>query len=154
MSLINPGGTTVLTAKLFAALAGIICSFAFLGREHVLRHQNLSISIGHTVLGPYYSQLFGALACAILAFAYFGVARWLQNPPNQSIGLVSFGLAFLALGVWLISGLFITGASSPNHRLIALLFAAILSFFVGLVLSTVNVAFAVFQRLGAGWRDK
>jgi hypothetical protein len=150
MSLINPGGPTVLTARLFAALAGIIFSFAFLGREHVLRHQNLSISIGHTVFGPYYSQLFGALVCAILAFAYFGVARWLRNPPNQSIGLVSFGLVFLALAVWLISGLFNTGASSPSHRLIALLFAAILSFFVGLVLSTVNVAFAVFQRLGTG----
>ena len=89
MSLIDPGGTTVLTAKLFAALAGIILSFAFLGREHVLRHQNLSISIGHTILSPYYSQLFGALACAILAFAYFGVARWLRNPPNRTIGLVS-----------------------------------------------------------------
>jgi hypothetical protein len=150
MSLINSGGKTVLPAKLFAALAGIIFTFAFLGREHVLRHQNLSISIGHTVLGPYYSQLFGALACAILAFAYFGAARWLRNPPNQSIGLVSFGLVSLALGVWLISSLFITGASSPNHRLLVLLFVAILSFLVGLVLSTVNVAFAVFQRLGAG----
>ena len=59
---------TVLTAKLFAALASMIFFFAFLGREQVLRHQNLSINIGHTVLGPYYSQLFGALACAILAF--------------------------------------------------------------------------------------
>jgi hypothetical protein len=46
---------TVLTAKLFAALAGMIFFFAFLGREQVLRHQNLSINIGHTVLGPYYS---------------------------------------------------------------------------------------------------
>jgi RsiW-degrading membrane proteinase PrsW (M82 family) len=73
MSLINSGGKTVLPAKLFAALAGIIFTFAFLGREHVLRHQNLST-----------------------------------------------------------------------------LFVAILSFLVGLVLSTVNVAFAVFQRLGAG----
>ena len=107
----------MLTAKLFAALAGIIFSFAFLGREQVLRHQNLSISIGHTLFGPYHSQLFGALACAILAFAYFGVARWLRNPPNQSIGLVSFALVSLALGVWLISSLFITGASSPSHRL-------------------------------------
>jgi len=140
----------VLTAKLFAALAGMIFFFAFLGREQVLRHQNLSINIGHTVLGPYYSQLFGALACAILAFAYFGVARWLRNPPNQSIGLVSFALVSLAIGVWLISSLIFTGASAPNHRLIVLLFVAILSFLVGLVLSTVNVAFALFQRLGAG----
>ena len=140
----------MLTAKLFAALAGMIFFFAFLGREQVLRHQNLSINIGHTVLGPYYSQLFGALACAILAFAYFGVARWLRNPPNQSIGLVSFALVTLAIGVWLISSLIFTGASAPNHRLIVLLFVAILSFLVGLVLSTVNVAFALFQRLGAG----
>ena len=140
----------MLTAKLFAALAGMIFFFAFLGREQVLRHQNLSINIGHTVLGPYYSQLFGALACAILAFAYFGVARWLRNPPNQSIGLVSFALVSLAIGVWLISSLIFTGASAPNHRLIVLLFLAILSFLVGLVLSTVNVAFALFQRLGAG----
>ena len=140
----------MLTAKLFAALASMIFFFAFLGREQVLRHQNLSINIGHTVLGPYYSQLFGALACAILAFAYFGVARWLRNPPNQSIGLVSFALVSLAIGVWLISSLIFTGASAPNHRLIVLLFVAILSFLVGLVLSTVNVALALFQRLGAG----
>ena len=140
----------MLTAKLFAALAGMIFFFAFLGREQVLRHQNLSINIGHTVLGPYYSQLFGALACAILAFAYFGVARWLRNPPNQSIGPVSFALVSLAIGVWLISSLIFTGASAPNHRLIVLLFLAILSFLVGLVLSTVYVAFALFQRLGAG----
>ena len=150
MSLMNHRGTTVLTAKLFAALAGISFSLAFLGRKQVLPHQNLSISIGHTVFGPYYSQLFVALACAILAFAYFGVARWLRNPPNQSVGLVSFALVSLPLGVWLISSLFITGASSPSHRLLILLFAAIFSFLLGLVLSTVNVAFAVFQRLGTG----
>jgi hypothetical protein len=136
----------VLSAKLFAALAGIVLTFALLGREQVVPHQNLGLSVGRIVLGPYYWQLFGAMACAILAFAYFGVARWLWHPPDQPIGLVSFVLVSIALVILLISSFFITSTSSPSRRLLIPLFAAICSFLLGLVLSAVNVAWAVWRQ--------
>jgi len=136
----------VLNARLFAALAGIALLFAFMDKEPVFGRANLLLSVGRFAFGPFYWQLFVALICAVFALAYFGVLRLTQRPANKMVGLVSVFLVAGAFVVWLISSFVTTSGSPPGHRLLILLFAAIFSFLLGLVLSAANIAWVLFRR--------
>ena len=76
----------MLTAKLFAALAGMIFFFAFLGREQVLRHQNLSINIGPSSarIIPNFSERWRALFWPSLILALLDGCGILPTNPLAS----------------------------------------------------------------------
>ena len=114
-------------------------------KEHLFGRANLLLSIGRFAFGPFYWQLFVTLICAVFALAYFGVLRLTQRPANQMVGLVSFFLVAGAFVVWLISSFVPTSGSLPSHRLLILLFAAIFSFLLGLVLSAANIAWVLLR---------
>lgn len=131
----------MLNAKLFAALAGILLFVAFLGREKVLPHMNLWLRVGNISLGPFYWQLFGALVCGILAFAYFSVARLIHRPPSQHLGLVAFSLVAAACAAWLIASFLTRTNSPPDSWLVVVPIAAIFGFGSGVALAVVNLAY-------------
>jgi hypothetical protein len=136
----------VLNAKLFAGLAGIALVVAILGMVRVLPRANLGLHVANIGFGPFYWQLFVALACAVFGFAYLGVGRLTQHPLNQMAGLVSFFLVAAAFVVWLVSSFLTTSDSLPSRQLVILLFAAILSFLFGVALSAVNVAWVLVRK--------
>lgn len=137
----------MLTARLFATLAGIWAILAFLARGRLVPVRNLYLHFTNITLGPYYWQLLGALVCTIFAFIYFAAARWIARPLNQSMGLVSFTFIALAFIVWLVVGSFIQRDSQPSTWQIGALFGAIFGFMFGCALSGVNLAWTLFRSL-------
>ena len=132
----------MLSAKLFAGLAGIAFVIALLGRLRVLPRASLWLSVGNVAFGAPYWQLFIVLVCGFFGFAYFGVVRLTQRPLNQTTGLIGFLLVAFGSVVWLIAG-FLTKANLPRtNRFPVILFVAIASFILGVVFSTANVVWS------------
>lgn len=136
----------MLIAKLFAGLAGIAFVVAILCRVRVLPHANLYLHIANIGFGAFYWQLFIGLVCAGFGFAYFTFVRLTQRPLNQTTGLAGFFLVAFASVVWLISSFRTTNDSLLSRWLVILLFAAIFSFLLGVVISAANVAWVFLQK--------
>jgi hypothetical protein len=141
---------TVLIAKLFTGLAGIVFVVAILGRVRILPHPNLLLWAGNTAYGPFYWQLFIALVCVGFGFAYFGFVRLTQRPLNQTAGLTGFFLVAFASVVWLISSFLTTKVSRMSRSMVILIFVAAFSFMLGVVLSAANLAWIFLRRIGNG----
>ena len=136
----------VLNVRLFAGLAGTAFVIAILWRVHVLLPTNLDLRVANISFGAFYWQIFIALVCALFGFTYFGVVRLTQGALNEKVGLLGFFLVAFAFVVWLISSFALTIDSPPGLRLVILLFAAIFSFFSGVVLSTANVVWVLLRK--------
>jgi hypothetical protein len=135
----------MLTARLFAALAGTLAILAFLARGRLIPSINLYLHFTYIGLSSYYWQLLGASVCAIFAFIYFAAAGWLVRPLNQSMGLVSFTFIALAFVVWLFVG-FLIGRDAPASTWqIGALFGAIFGFMLGSALFAMNVVWTLFR---------
>jgi hypothetical protein len=134
----------MLSAKLFAGMAIVVFSSAILGRANALPRMNLLLSVGSTAIGPYYWQLLVLLICTVLAAAYFSFFHWTRNPANPTVGVISFLLIAAAVAVWMIFG-FLFERHSETRGQIGVLFLAMLSFSIGLLLSTVNVVWAAIR---------
>lgn len=138
-------GARMLTARLFAALAGILAILASLRRGQLLPSMDLYFHSTYIVLSPYHWQLLGALVCAIFAFISFAFAQWMARPLNQSMGLVSFTFIALAFIVSLTVGFFIRRDSSPSFLQIGALFGVIFGFMFGCALFAVNVVWTLLR---------
>ena len=136
----------MLSAKLFAVLAIVVFSSAILGRVNVLPRMNLLLIIGSTAIGPYYWQLLIVLISTVLAAAYFSFFHWTRNPANPTVGIISFLLIAAAVAVWMIFG-FLFAKHSWNRGQIGVPFLAMLSFSIGLLISTVNVVWAAIRNV-------
>lgn len=88
------------SAKLFAGLAILALGFAFAGPSHasVLYTPTATLIFDPS---PRHLQLFTALVSTISTLAYFAVARWSSQSPNNSLSIVHFVL--FATGVYLIA---------------------------------------------------
>jgi hypothetical protein len=139
----------MLTAKLFAVLASILFIFALLGRVQILPSTHLYFPVKDRVFGPYYWQFFGAIACALFAFVYFAVGRWMPRLLNPSIGLVSFILIAVAFLVWLTAGFFMKSAARVDSWLLVTLLGAKFSFFLGSALVALVAGWVSFCLLRA-----
>jgi hypothetical protein len=87
------------SAKLFAGLAILALGFAFASS-----HPSVMYTPTATIVfdpSPRQLQLFAALVSTISALAYFAVARWSSQSPNNSLSIVHFVL--FAAGVYLIA---------------------------------------------------
>lgn len=134
----------MLTARLFAGLAGVLAALAFFTRVRLLPPMNLYLHATYIVLSRYGWQLFGALVCSIFAFIYFAAAQWMARPLSQPMGLFSFAFIALAFIVWLILG-FLIGDSRQSIWQIGALFEAIFGFIFGCALFAVNAAWTLFR---------
>jgi hypothetical protein len=136
---------TVLSAKLFAGLAGLAFVIAVLGRVHVLPRANLWLTVANVSFGTFYTHLFIAVVCVVFSFAYFGIVRLMQHPLNQTTGLIGFFLVAVASVVWLSLSFLATSDSLRTHGLVIVLFAAIFSFILGVALSVANLAWVLLR---------
>jgi len=139
----------MLIAKLFAVLATILFIFALLGRAQLLPTMHLYFPISDRVFGPYYWQLFGAIACGFFAFIYFAIDRWSPRLLNPSAGLLSFVLVAVAFLVWLTTGFLIKSSARLDSRLVVILLGAKVSFFLGSALVALVAGWASFCLLRA-----
>ena len=137
----------MLSAKLFAGLAGLAFVAAILGRVHMLPRANLSLNVGNVSFGAFYWQLFIFLISAFFGLAYFGLARLTQRPLSPTTGVVGFILIALASVVWLISSFFMGISSRSSDRLAIYLFASMACFIVGVAVSAANLAWALARSL-------
>ena len=136
----------MLSAKLFAGLAGLAFVIAALSRMHILPRANLWLTVGHVSFGAFYWQLFLALVCAVFSLAYFGIVRWMQHPLNQTTGLIGFFLVAVASVICLSSSFLATNDSLQSHGLVIALFASIFSFMLGEVLTAADLAWVLLRK--------
>jgi hypothetical protein len=129
------------TAKLFTVLSTALLILALLGRARLVPSMNLYFPIKDRVFGPYYWQLFGAVACAFFAFVYFAIGKWMPGSVKPFVGIVNFVLIAVAFLVWVLAGFLLKSSGRVDNWLIVTLLGAMLSFFLG----------AVFVALVAGW---
>jgi len=134
----------MLIAKLFAGLAIVVFSAAILGRVSLLPRMNLLLTLGSVAIGPYYWQLLVVVICTVLSVVYFSFSYWARNPASPAAGIISFLLIAASVVVWIIFG-FLFAGHPWTHRQVVVLFLAMLSFFVGLLLSTMNVLWAAMR---------
>ena len=101
------------SAKIFAGLAILALGFALAGPSHlsVLYTPTATIVFDPS---PRPLQLFTAVVSTISALAYFAVARWSSQSPNNSLSIVQFVL--FATGVYLIAVAIMGFADLANLR--------------------------------------
>lgn len=134
----------MLSAKLFGLLGAIVFVVAVLGRLGVLPFAPMGLDISGIAYGPLFWQTFAAVVCAALALSYFVTSRTATHPPNQIVGIASFALVTLALLIMTIEGLLSEMLFRRFEFLIWCFFAAMFAFLIGVVLSALNLAWAVF----------
>jgi hypothetical protein len=122
------------TAKLFTVLSTALLILALLGRIRLIPSMNLYFPVKDGVFGPYYWQLFGAVACAFFAFVYFAIGKWMPRSIEPFVGIANFILIAVAFLVWVVAGFFLKNSGRLDKWLIVTLIGARLSFFLGSVL--------------------
>jgi hypothetical protein len=134
----------VRSAKLFTVVAVAVFVAALLTRYGLL-HGTLGVHMFAVSIGPTYWMGFATIVCASLALCYFAVARSTAQPASELLGIISFALIALALIV-MIAGNAATDQAGPQFdTLVWMIIAAMFAFLVGVVLSAVNLAWAVFR---------
>ncbi len=133
----------MLLAKLLGGLAIILAVFALAAVVRRLPTQDLYFYDVYIVLSPSGFLILDALACGILAVLFFTISRWTLRPPNQLVGLVSFGLIVVSLLI-LFAANFLIGKDLPPHdsQLYAL-FGGLYGFLLGLALLAANLAWTL-----------
>ena len=131
----------MLNAKLFGAIASVALIVAILGRVRVLPRMNLYLLVGHVSVRPFLWQLYVASSCAILALGYVGTDRLARNPASQTIGLISLVLVTIAFADWMVLS-FLAGRGYLEGLMAANAIAKI-SFYAGLLLSVLNIGWAL-----------
>ncbi len=134
------------SAKLFGALGAIVFVVAILGRFGVLPFSPMGLDFSGVAYGPFYWQTFSAVVCAALALSYLGVARTATHPPNQIAGVASFAIVALALLAMTVESLLSARFFARFELLVWIFFAAMFAFLIGVVLSALNLAWAVFRK--------
>jgi len=122
------------TAKLFTVLSTALLILALLGRTRLVPSMNLYFPIKDRVFGPYYWQLFGAVACAVFAFVYFAIGKWMPRSIKPFVGMANFILIAVAFLIWVIAGFLLKNSGQRDNWLIVTLLGAMFSFFLGSVL--------------------
>jgi hypothetical protein len=136
----------MLSAKLFGALGAIVFVVAILGRLGILPFSPMGLAIAGVAYGPFYWQTFAAIVCAALALSYVGIARTATHPPNRLVGIASFALVALALFTMIVESFVSDRLFQRFESMIWIFFAAMFAFLVGVVLSALNLAWAVFRQ--------
>jgi hypothetical protein len=136
----------MLSAKLFGGLGAIEFLVAILGHYGILPCSPMGLDFAGIAYGPFYWQTFAAIVCAALALSYVGIARTATHPPNRLVGIASFALVALALLTMTAESLVSDKFFQRFELLVWIFFAAMFAFLVGVVLSALNLAWAVFRQ--------
>ncbi len=136
----------MLSAKLFGGLGAVVFAVAILGRYGILPFVPMGLGISGVAYGPFYWQTFSAVVCAALALSYLAIARTATHPPNRLAGIVSFALVALALATMIVESLFSDRLFQRFEFMVWLFFAAMFAFLIGVILSALTLAWAVFRQ--------
>lgn len=139
----------MLSAKLFAELAGAILVVIGLNHVHVvLPSGTLGRFASRIAIGPSYWQIFVLLISTVFASAYFLVFRFIvaERAQNHIAGLAGFFLIAAAALTWFGGTHAVRSQSLPRHAQIVAPLVAILSFVVGTVLTSANLAWALLKK--------
>jgi hypothetical protein len=134
----------MLSAKLFAGFAVCLFGLMLLCRLGIVSPGTVGLRAHGVAYGPYFWQMFSGIICAAVALAYFGTEKTASRPPNDTVGLLSFALVSVPILLWIIAS-FNAGALMQNMHFVALLFVALAAFLVGVLISAVNVLWAVLH---------
>ena len=125
----------MLTAKLFAGLAGILVLVVSVAKLRALPPV------------PIYLQLAGALACVIFAYTYFNAERWLRTPLNQTLGLVHAGFVGISVGAFGFAVYLHPSSPSEIDLSSHLIAASAVGFLIGCALFAANSVWALIRFL-------
>jgi hypothetical protein len=137
----------MLIAKLLGGLASILAVLALVAVVRGIPTRDLYFYDVYVILGPSAFLLLDALACGILAVLFFAISRWTLRPPNQLLGLVSFGLIVVSLFVLFAANFPIEKDLPPHESRLYALFGGLYGFLVGLGLLAANLAWALARTL-------
>ncbi len=159
----------MVVAKLFGALAISLICFAFLGGKAMHTPTYLYIHATYFVASPGFFIELEAIIALGFALAYFA-AGLVKHPLSNSLGLVHFGLitiGFVLVGLSLyqvgsanvslsppfpiyVASARMEGDPSSIVRVFYLLFAGVVSFFLGCIAFIINIVWMAVQ----SWRTQ
>lgn len=126
----------MLTAKLFACLAGITAVSAILARVH------------SPAPVPIYLQLIAALSCVIFAAAFFVAELCIRPPLNRTIGLVQCGFVGISVCILVFEfDLYPLLSNKPDLLGAYLIPASALSFLIACAVFAANATWTVIRVL-------
>jgi hypothetical protein len=132
------------TDRLFTIGAIFAFVVALLDRLNVMR-PNAGIFVAGVGLPAFYWEGFAAIAGAALALSYFAVSRTVPHAPNRAIGAISFALVFISFAAMVVESLY-ADKFFTNNLFVWIFFGAMFAFLIGVVLSAINLAWAVFRQ--------
>jgi hypothetical protein len=133
------------TAQLFAGFGAILLLIAGLARAGLLHEAPFGMGFREINFGGAFLQMFAGAICVAVALSYLGTLRTASHAPNERVGIASFILVLVSVLPFLGLSFFGTGASFENVGFMVVLFTALSFFFIGVILSAINLAWAVLR---------
>lgn len=146
----------MLTAKLFAGLAGVIALLAFLARGGQQPAMDIYLHDTYYVISHSLSLFALALICAILAGVAFAAERWTSRTLNTSLGVASFALIAAGFGIFIVADILMPSPRDLQtmYKHVWVFSGAMLAFLIGCILFAVNVAWTLVRLLGMHLRGR
>jgi len=144
----------MLTAKLFTGLAIVSALCGWVLKHRSARSIDIVLHATYFVIGHFDLLLSCTLSCVVFAGLYFAGARWMPNPPSQTLGLLQFAVMTLAVILFVVFGLIGTPdfPDAPSviprvHMYTYTALAGILSLLLSWAVFVVNLGWAVVRAI-------